>query len=228
MNAEEAHDMDDDEPYYMNKEEPYDIARVSDSDDDHPVRELTKSDVELMKRVLHGVDIRVHEFSNLELSGMAIAEGRDYDLLGAPEARHDMVIEKGLVFNDLPALKRWLQHYTVIRKRPYKVLHSYAERRYTVVCDKEGCNWRVRGRKQKLTGKWKITKVVGPHTCVELELRRRHRQLTSTLIAKRMLEILKGQPNMKVSTIISTVKEIYDVYQIPMVRLGGQSRQHGK
>jgi hypothetical protein len=73
MNAEEAHDMDDDEPYYMNKEEPYDIARVSDSDDDHPVRELTKSYVELMKRVLHGVDIRVHEFSNLELSGMAIA-----------------------------------------------------------------------------------------------------------------------------------------------------------
>ena len=48
-----------------------------------------------------------------------------------------MVIENGRVFNDLPALKRWLQAFTVIRKRPYKVLHSYAERRYTVVCDKE-------------------------------------------------------------------------------------------
>jgi hypothetical protein len=31
MNAEEAHDMDDDETYYMNEEEPYDIARASDS-----------------------------------------------------------------------------------------------------------------------------------------------------------------------------------------------------
>jgi hypothetical protein len=89
MNVEEAHDMDDDEPYYMNEEEPYDIARASDSDNDRPVRELTESDVELMKCVLPGVDIMVHEFSNLELSGMAIA---------------------------------------VIRKRPYKVLHSYVER----------------------------------------------------------------------------------------------------
>jgi hypothetical protein len=50
-----------------------------------------------------------------------------------------MEIEKGRVFNDLPALKRWLQAFAVIRKRPYKVLHSYAERRYTVVCDKERC-----------------------------------------------------------------------------------------
>jgi hypothetical protein len=50
------------------------------------------------------------------------------------------------------------------------------QQRYTIVCDKEGCNWRVCGRKQKLTGKWKITKVVGPHTCVEHEIRRRHQQ----------------------------------------------------
>jgi hypothetical protein len=50
-----------------------------------------------------------------------------------------MEIEKGRVFNDLPALKRWLQAFAVIRKRPYKVLHSHVERRYTVVCDKEHC-----------------------------------------------------------------------------------------
>jgi hypothetical protein len=58
---------------------------------------------------------------------MAIAEGRNDDLLDAPEVSHVMVVEKGLVFNDLPALKRWLQHYALIRKRPYKVLHSYVE-----------------------------------------------------------------------------------------------------
>ena len=54
-----------------------------------------------------------------------------------------MVIEKGRVFKDLPTLKRWLQAFAVIQKRPYKVLHSYVERRYTVVCDKERCPWRV-------------------------------------------------------------------------------------
>jgi hypothetical protein len=29
-----------------------------------------------------------------------------------------MEIEKGRVFNDLPALKRWLQVFVVIHKRP--------------------------------------------------------------------------------------------------------------
>jgi hypothetical protein len=53
---------------YMNEEEPHDIARGSDSDDDHPVGELTESDVEIMKCFLPSVDIRVHEFRNLELS----------------------------------------------------------------------------------------------------------------------------------------------------------------
>jgi hypothetical protein len=48
-----------------------------------------------------------------------------------------MVIENGRVFKDLLALKRWFQAFVVIRKRPYKVLHSYAECPYTVVCDKE-------------------------------------------------------------------------------------------
>uniref|UniRef100_K4A1N4 SWIM-type domain-containing protein n=1 Tax=Setaria italica TaxID=4555 RepID=K4A1N4_SETIT len=125
-----------------------------------------------------------------------------------------MVIEEGRVFKDLPALKRWLQAFAVIRKRPYKVLHSYAERCYTVVCDKERCPWRVCARKQNITGKWKITKVVSPHNCADHELKVRHPQLTSTLIAKRMMGILKEQPNMKVRTIIRTVEEIYGGYVI--------------
>uniref|UniRef100_K3ZEI7 SWIM-type domain-containing protein n=1 Tax=Setaria italica TaxID=4555 RepID=K3ZEI7_SETIT len=125
-----------------------------------------------------------------------------------------MMIEEGRVFKYLPALKRWLQAFAVIRKRPYKVLHSYAQCRYTVVCDKERCPWRVCARKQNIIGKWKITKVVGPHNCAGQELTVRHRQLTSTLIAKWMMGILKEQPNMKVRTIIRTVAEIYGGYVI--------------
>ena len=73
----------------------------------------------------------------------------------------NMVIEKGRVFKDLPTLKRWLQAFAVIRKRPYKVFYSYAERRYTVVCDKERCHRGFvqgskrsseSGRSQKLSG----------------------------------------------------------------------------
>jgi hypothetical protein len=95
----------------------------------------------------------VHEFSNLTHSDQAFAEGRDDELQEAPETGHSMEIEKGRVFNDLPVLKRWLQAFVVIRKRPYKVLYSYAERRYMVVCDEERCPWRVCVRKKKASGK---------------------------------------------------------------------------
>jgi hypothetical protein len=83
-----------------------------------------------------------------------------------------------------------------------------------VVCDKERCPWRVCERKQKVTEKWKITKVVRPHTCTSHDLNTKHRQLTSTLIAKRLLHILQGEPNMKVRTIVRTVYEVYNGYKI--------------
>uniref|UniRef100_K3ZCW5 Uncharacterized protein n=1 Tax=Setaria italica TaxID=4555 RepID=K3ZCW5_SETIT len=104
--------------------------------------------------------------------------------------------------------------FAVIWKRPYKVLYSYAQRRYTVVCDKERCPWRFCARKQNITGKWKIIKIVSPHNCANHELTVRHRQLTSTLIAKRMMGILKEQPNMKIRTIIRIVAEIYGAWQM--------------
>jgi hypothetical protein len=73
----------------------------------------------------------------------------------------------------------------------------------------EGC-----ARKQKVDGKWKITKVVGPHTCASHDLNTKHQQLTSTLIAKRLMEILQEEPNMKFRTIIETVKQVYEGYVI--------------
>jgi hypothetical protein len=44
------------------------------------------------------------------------------------------------------------------------------ERRYIVVCEKADCNWRVCGRKQKATGKFKIIKFVDPNTCADIDL----------------------------------------------------------
>jgi hypothetical protein len=125
-----------------------------------------------------------------------------------------MEIEKGRIFNDLPALKRWLQAFAVICKRPYKVLHSYAERHYTIVCDKERCPWRVCAMRQKVFGKWKITRVAGPHTCASHDVSTKHRQLTSTLIAKRLMKVLQREPNMKVRTIIKIVNDVYGGYDI--------------
>jgi hypothetical protein len=80
---------------------------AADSDDDRPVSELRESDIEMLKHViLEHRDPRVHEFSDLSLSHDAFAEGRDDELLDAPEAGPSLMIEKGRVFKDLNALKR--------------------------------------------------------------------------------------------------------------------------
>jgi hypothetical protein len=92
-------------------------------------------------------DPLVHEFSELSHSQNAYAEGRYDELLEAPEASDSVQIQKGMVFKNLPTLRRWLHEYFVIRKRPFKVMHSYIERQYTVVCEMADCNWRVCARK---------------------------------------------------------------------------------
>ena len=191
------------------EEEPYEAARALDSDDDRPVQEMTEQEIELIRRLCPERDPAVHEFSSLSHSTRAYAEGRDDELLEAPDNADSIEIKVGLLFKDLPTLRRWLQEYSVNRKRPFKVRHSYAQRRYTVVCEVPECNWRVCARRQKDTGKFKITKIVGPHTCAQTELSSKHRQLTSTLIAKRILGILKGQPNLKVKSIMTMTSELF-------------------
>ena len=109
------------------------------------------------------------EFSDLRYCHGAYAEGRDDELLEPHEPGDRSEIAKGLLFKDLASVRKWLQEYSVKCKRPFRVGHSYVNRRYTVVCEKTDCNWRVCAQKQKLTGKFKITKVVGPHTCAENE-----------------------------------------------------------
>ena len=129
----------------------------------------------MLRRIFSGRrDPRVHEFSDLAHSDQACAEGHGDELLEAPEVGPNMVIENGRVFEDLPALKTWLQAFAVIQKRPYKVLQSYAEHCYIVVCDKECCPWRVCASKQKIIEKWKIIKVVEPHNCADHVFRLKH------------------------------------------------------
>ena len=61
----------------------------------------------------------------------------DDELLNAPEPGPSMIIHKGLVFESLHALKRWLQEYSLRHNRPFKVRHSDVEQQYIVVCEKE-------------------------------------------------------------------------------------------
>ena len=48
---------------------------------------------------------------------------KDVMMSSYPKAGPNMVIENVRVFKDLPALKRWLPAFAVIRKRSYKCIH---------------------------------------------------------------------------------------------------------
>jgi hypothetical protein len=94
-----------------------------------------------------GLERAVHGFSSLSHSNGAYAEGQDDELLEAPDNTHNIEINKGLIFKDLSTLRRWLHEYSVSHKRPFKVRHLYAQRRYTIVCEVLDCNGRICARK---------------------------------------------------------------------------------
>ena len=85
-------------------EEPYGTTKAVDSDDDRPVAPLSEREMELIRRLCPDCDPLVHEFSDLRHSQHAYGEGRDDELLEAPEAGDNVKIKKGMVFKDLPTL----------------------------------------------------------------------------------------------------------------------------
>jgi hypothetical protein len=135
---------------------------------------MIEEEIELIRRLCLKHDPVVHEFSSLSHSTGAYAEGRDDELLEALDNVDSIEIKVGLLFKDLPTLRRWLHEYSVNHKTPFKVRHSNAQCRYAVVREVSECNWRVCARRQKETRKFKITKIVGPHTCAQTELSSKH------------------------------------------------------
>jgi hypothetical protein len=67
------------------EEEPYEAAQALDSDDDRPVQEMTEQEIELIRCLCPERDPAVLEFSSLSHSTGAYAEGRDDELLEAPD-----------------------------------------------------------------------------------------------------------------------------------------------
>jgi hypothetical protein len=86
------------------EEEPYEAARALD----RPVQEMAEQEIELIRRLCPERDPAVHEFSSLSHSTCAYAKGRDDELLEAPDNADNIDIMVGLLFKDLPTLRRWL------------------------------------------------------------------------------------------------------------------------
>ena len=81
-----------------------------------------------------------------------------------------------------------------------------------MIC-KNGCLWRLNARRRQSDGKWRITKVVEPHTCLDNRGKKNHQQLTARYLAHRILGLVDDNNNILVSSLQQSISGFvkYDV-----------------
>ena len=121
-------------------------------------------------------------------------------------------LKKGMIFNTMSEMKLFLQYYTVYHHRPYSVTHSDQELRYHVIC-KSGYMWRLNARKRHSDGKWRISKVVEPHTCLSNKGKENYQQLTTRYLGYRILGLVDDNNDISVSSLQQSISRFvkYDV-----------------
>jgi hypothetical protein len=122
--------------------------------------------------VLPGRDPLVPDFEDLSHGHRAVADGGPSDTI-VPDVSGCNIIRKGILFATMNHLKTWLQEYSIVHNRPYRVTNSYKKSRYTVACEEPQCGWRVCARKIK-ADTWKITSLKQPHVCAMAKAEENH------------------------------------------------------
>ena len=81
-----------------------------------------------------------------------------------------------------------------------------------MIC-KNGCMWRLNARKRQSDGKWRIRKVVEPHTCLSNRGKENHQQLTACYLAHRILGLIDDNNDISVSSLQQSISGFvkYDV-----------------
>ena len=69
-----------------------------------------------------------------------------------------------------------------------------------MIC-KNGCMWMLNARKRQSDGKWRITKVVEPHTCLDSRGKENQQQLTARYLAHRILGLVDDNNDISVSSL---------------------------
>jgi hypothetical protein len=162
----------------------YEDEMAYDSDDDRPLRGLSAREIHIIRDLMPDSDPLVSEFKDLSHCHMAVADGGPSEST-VPDVAACTIIRKGILFPTMDQLKTWLQEYSIVHNRPYRVINSHKDRRYTVGCEEPQCGWKVCARKTK-AGQWRITSVKQPHVCATAEAEDTHLQLNSRFIARQL------------------------------------------
>jgi hypothetical protein len=107
---------------------------AEDSNDDHPVRCLNYREIEILRRVLPERDPLVPDFEDLSHGHRVVVDGKPSDT-NIPDVSGCSIIRKGILFATMDQLKSWLQEYSIVHNRPYRVINSCKGSRYTVACE---------------------------------------------------------------------------------------------
>lgn len=91
-------------------------------------------------RQLRAVDVpSILNCMDISMTSKAVCDTR---LMLARKSVYDpiknKIVSKGMIFNTLHELRLFLYHYAVKNHRPYTVIHSDQNKRYTTMC-KQGC-----------------------------------------------------------------------------------------
>ncbi|KAL0435008.1 UNVERIFIED_CONTAM: hypothetical protein Sradi_0208700 [Sesamum radiatum] len=87
----------------------------------------------------------------------------------------------------------------------------FARREYRVVESKPKlCNWMLRGIFKAKMRLFKITKYVGPHTCLMNEISIDHRNLGKSMIATHLLCMVRQDPAYGIKYVQQNVKDNFD------------------
>jgi hypothetical protein len=118
----------------------------------------------------------------------------------------ELFITNGMQFDNLEELKFFLREYSVRHHRPYNVIHSSAKTRYTVACQQD-CAWKVWARLlPDDRNKWRITRVVQPHTCGTSEVAQEHSQCTARYISRWIAGMVYKDPDVSIAALIESIK----------------------
>ncbi|KAE8813235.1 hypothetical protein D1007_09626 [Hordeum vulgare] len=124
----------------------YQRACVDESDDEGPVNELdedgfTEKEAEWYTKITSR-DHKVPLFCDVSLANKAIVDGGMSKTIDArmfpsstPDAISTSYPKKGLMFEHMLDIKMWLCEYAIKHYRPFIVVHSDCNKRYTVKCE---------------------------------------------------------------------------------------------
>ena len=73
-----------------------------------------------------------------------------------------------------------------------------------MIC-KNSCMWRLNARKRQSDGKWRISKVVQPHTCLSNKGKENYQRLTTHYLARRILGLVDNNNNISVSSLQESI-----------------------